>query len=339
MNIAIKLPNDLKERTLAFPLLHELVNKLKEGLEEDEILKVHLISLAEGIDVLNLLPFEAFYHELQEDDVKSVFSIHRACSNMKINQLDYFISTTESFVDASIGKNLGAKISIGFAVGKNGWLLEKKITKMAGDHKSNQMFRLIKGVLDEVPPMEKVSSRQLPAIYDDFEENPYIVLNLDIIDGEVNSEWQELVELVVGKKFVLMCAELGLDDQQEFLQEYISKLSRKNTYKAFVYDSNITFAKLISYSAGFVTHDSPLVNIASYCGCTVLFINRKENLSITGPRYFTGEVLSYSKYDPEFRGEQGHNYGRVFDEIVKYIEANTEVKNDSEKAEKETTSD
>ncbi len=321
MNIAIKLPNSLKERTLAFPLLHTLVEKLKEKLAEDEILKVHLLSLGEGIDVLNLLPFDAFYHELEEDDVKSVFSIHRACANLKIDQnIDFFISTTESFVDVSIGKNIGAKESIGFAVGKNGWLLNKKVTIMANDHKSNQMYRLIKGVINEIPPMETVQCRELAPTYSDWKENPYVVINLDLLDGEVNPEWKEFVDLFVGKRFIFMCSEIPEDQQQEFLEEYIATLPRKNTYKLFVYESNIDFGKLISYALTFITHDSPLVNIASYCKCHVFLLNIKENLNITGPKYFPGEVWSFNLSDPVYGQGDRHNYTKIFDELVVFIE-------------------
>ena len=40
--------------------------------EDDEILNIHLISLKKDIDILNLLPFRAYYHELEEEDVIKV---------------------------------------------------------------------------------------------------------------------------------------------------------------------------------------------------------------------------------------------------------------------------
>ena len=36
-------------------------------------------------------------------DLKTIFSAHRACVQLKIDYTDIFVSTTESFVDATIG--------------------------------------------------------------------------------------------------------------------------------------------------------------------------------------------------------------------------------------------
>jgi len=320
MNIAIKLPNDLREKVLTFPFLHTLHEQLKLQLEEGEQLIIHLISLKSDIDVLNLLPFHAYYHQLEKDDLKSVFTIHRACSNFNMNTIDCFISTTTSFIDASIGKTLRAKTTIGYETGKNGWVLNKKIKLISGGHKSEQVYILLKGILDEIPSMPFVESRILEPTYLDHRENPYIVINIDYLSGEPNPEWFEFIEFFVNKRFVFMASDVHLDDQKEKLEEFIEKLPRKNTYKVYEYDSNISFAKLVSYSMGFVTHDSPLVNIASYCNTLVFLINIKENLKLYGPEFFNGEVWNFSLNDPNYTSGNKHDYSKIFDELFNYID-------------------
>jgi ADP-heptose:LPS heptosyltransferase len=302
MNIAIKLPNDLNERVLTFPLLHTLHKELSVKLEEEEALNIHLISLKKGIDVLNLLPFHAYYHELEEEDIKSVFSMHRACVNLKIETLDVFISTTDSFVDASIGKNYSAEKRIGYAIGKNSWFLNKKISKLAGQHFSSQTYELLKGVFEEVPPIRNVYSRELPTAYADWNENPYTIINLDVVGKEINPEWKDFLDLFTNKNFVLMASELDFEngDEIEMFQTFLESLPEKNTYKTFDYRSNIEFGKLVSYCTAFVSSDSPLVNIAAYCGAQIFHLHSKGKLNQFGPNYFIAEVRNFSITDPMF---------------------------------------
>ncbi|MBT4792914.1 MAG: hypothetical protein HON90_15165 [Halobacteriovoraceae bacterium] len=330
MNIAIKLPNDVRERVLTFPFLHVLVKKIKEKMDEDQILNLHLISLKDGIDVLNLLPFHAYYHELEAEDLKTIFTMHRACANFKIYHLDYFISTTDSFVDASIGKNLGAEKKIGYALGKNGWFLNTKIPKLNGRHISEQVFELLKGVFEEIPNLSSVYSRNMPAVYADWNENPYMLINLDLTkDGEVNPEWKDFVDLFTNKSFVFMCESIPEFEQEEILNGFIKSLPAKNNYKIFVYKSNIEFGKLISYAMGFVTNDSPLLNIASYCGSQVFLLNKNENLQVCGPAYSLGEVRNFSVKDPLYSQGGDFNYAKIFDDLHDFIEKKTKGTEDA----------
>lgn len=327
MNIAIKLPNNLSERTLAFPFLHSLHKFLSANLEEDETLNFHLISLKEGIDVLNLLPFKAYYHELEPEDVKSIFSIHRACMNFKIESLDIYISTTDSFVDASIGRNYGAVSRIGFSSGKNGWFLNKKVSKLNGQHLSFQIYELLKPLTEEVPPIPNVYSRELPFVFADWNENPYIVINLDLIENKINPEWKSFVELFTNKHFVFMCSNLdkGNVDQVDEFDLFIKSLPSKNTYKTFDSKSSIEFGKLISYCLCFISGDSPLVNIAAYCGAQIFHLHSKENLVQFGPGYFIAEVRHFSLTDPMFGSGGKFNYSKIFDELYAFIHEKTKI--------------
>ena len=57
--IVVKLPFDLQERILCFPLLHKIREKYPKA-------EIHFISPKKEIEVLNLLPFTAYYHEVEE---------------------------------------------------------------------------------------------------------------------------------------------------------------------------------------------------------------------------------------------------------------------------------
>lgn len=326
MNIVIKLPNDLEERVLTFPFLHVLIKILKEKCEEDETLNVHIISLTDNIDVLNLLPFQAFYHEVESEDLKSIFSVHRSCMNLKIDKTDIFISTTDSFVDASIGKNLFAQKKIGFNHGKNNWFFTDKISRLEGRHFSEQIFELLSPFVEEMPKIPTTYSRELAPYYADWSEFPYVVVNLNLLNGEINSEWENFFQLFNNKTFVLMCTDGGENIQKELLTDYVLTLSDKNTYRIFEYSSSIDFGKICSFSLCFISHDSPLINIASYCGASIFHLSTRTDLQTRGPLYFVGDIRYFSKKDPLFSKEGDFNYSKIFDELYEYIEQRMKAK-------------
>ena len=320
MNIAIKLPNDLNERVLCFPFLHVLNKELTKKLEEDEFLNLHLICIKDDIEVLNLLPFQAYYHELEPEDLKTIFSVHRACMNFKIDKIDTFISLTESFVDASIGKNLFAEDKIGYAIGQNKWVLNKRISKLKGRHVTEQTFQFLTEFVDELPSIPQVFSRDIPPFYADYHENPYAVLNLDLKSEKILQEWEDFFDLYVNQNFVFIYKE----EQKELLEEYIKKLPKKNSYKTFKLDSYIDFGKLISYAKVFITYDGAFLNIAAYCGAKVLHLHEKMNLQVCGPQFFGADVRTFSLSDPGFKADNGFNYSKIFDEIYQILDDKSE---------------
>lgn len=325
MNIAIKLPNNLDEKLLTFPFLHCLEKILKDELEEDEVLNIHLISLKDHIDALNLLPFKAFYHEVESDDLKTIFSAHRACMNFKMDNIDVFISTTDSFVDASMGKNIGAKKKIGFALGKNTWFLTDKISKLGGRHFTEQVFELLRPFCEnELPEIPNVNSREMPPAFADWRENPYIILNLDLKGDEVNPEWDDFFDLFVNKSFLLICSEAKPDEQKSILEEYIRKLPKKNSYKVHEHGSHIDFGRLVSYCRIFISHDSPLINMAAYCGARVFHLNTKSKIQTMGTQYFPSDVRFFSLSDPSYKQGPSLNYTKIFDELYNQIEGKEE---------------
>lgn len=322
MKIAVKLPNELSERILAFPFLHGLnkyIKKRQEVLGEEEKIELHLVCIKSNIDVLNLLPFSAFYHELENDDAKSIFTMHRAIVNSKLDNIDIFISCTESFIDASISKNLRAQQSIGLAIGKNKFFFNKKITHLKGQHQSDIYYNLLKGLLDtELPPVPTTYSREVTPYFPDWSERPYLFLNLDLVDNELNPEWKDLFDLFEGLHIVLMSDQLDINVQGERLKDYIKGCDNKNTYEVFEYEDNIKFAKIVAFATTFISCDSALVNLSSYIGAHTFWLNKSFDLNKT-PTYSIGETRHFNLQNPELKSDENINYTLIFDEIFNFV--------------------
>lgn len=325
MNVAIKVPNDVKGKVLSFPFIHKFVKEINKKLDEEEnedVLHLHLISSDNGIDVLNLLPFEAYYHEIESTELKTVFTIHRACMNLNLENVDLFISTTDSFVDASIGKNLKAKVSAGFAGGKNNFLLHKKIPKPVGIHESTKMYQLLKTIIDgDLPEIRNVCAREVSPLFSDWSSDPYFVINLSLKGKEIHPEWKELIDLFENKKVILMSDSIEEDFHKSTINEYIKTLSNKNTYEVYQETGHINFAKLISYAWCFISEDSGLVQVASYCGAQIYHLSRKEYSKNYDSRYFMGIHNIYAINDNKYSSSSDFEYDKVFDEIYKFIES------------------
>jgi hypothetical protein len=325
MNIAIKVPNDVRGKILSFPFIHKLVKEVNKKLNEEEsedVLTLHLISSDNGIDVLNLLPFEAYYHEIEASELKSIFTIHRACMNLNIENIDLFISTTESFVDASIGKNLKATTSAGFAGGKNNFLLNQKIPKPTGVHESTKIYQLLKTIVDgDLPEIPNVCSREVNPFFEDWSSEPYFVINLSLKGKEIHPEWIELIGLFENKRIVLMCDSVEENFQESTVNDFIKSLSNQNTYEFYDHTNHINFAKLISYCWCFISEDSDLVSVASYCAARVYHLSRKDYSKNFDSRYFYSDHNAYSLNDSEFSSKGDFEYGKIFDEVYDYVES------------------
>ena len=325
MNVAIKVPNDIRGKILSFPFIHKLVKEINKKLDEEEsedVLLLHLISSDNGVDVLNLLPFDAYYHEIEASELKTVFTIHRACMNLNLEKVDLFISTTDSFVDASIGKNLKATVSAGFAGGKNNFLLNKKIPKPTGIHESTKIYQLLKAVVDgELPAIRNVCAREIPPLFDDWNTDPYFVINLSLKGKSIHPEWKELIDLFENKRIILMSDSMEEYLHKSTINEYIKTLSNKNIYEVYEETGHIHFAKLISYSRCFVSEDSGLVQVASYCGTRVFHMSRKYYSKNFDSRYFLGSHHIYAINDGQFSLKGDFDYGKIFDEIYDFVES------------------
>lgn len=319
MNLAIKVPNELGEKVLSFPFLHKLVKELQKKFEEElegEVLNLHLLSTNKSIDVLNLLPFHAYYHELDEADLKSVFTVHRACTNLLVENIDIYLSLTESFVDASIGKNLKAKKNIGFNISKNNFFLNQKNILNSQEHFSKRLFTHWPSFFGkgegEVP---SVCSRELTPFVPNWNEEAYFIVDLTIKNNFIDEEWKELIDLFEHKKLYLMCSELEPDLQSSMVTDFIKTLSKSNQYVFFEYKSHIDFSKLTAYSKAFISENSGLIKLASYVGAYSFYLNKTSETKLKDCRFFYGEVENFVKEGSIF------NYAKIFDRIYAYIDS------------------
>jgi ADP-heptose:LPS heptosyltransferase len=330
MNIAIKLPDSLKDKVQTYPALHALIKHYKKMIEdknaeikdevEHETLNIHLLSTKESIEVLNLLPFMAYYHELEDEDVKTVFSIHRGIVNSKLESADIFISMTESFVDASIGKNLKASQRVGFALGKNKFFFTDKVSLLKGRKKSEQYFELLRPLIEKFPEkISNVCSKEMQPYYEDWSENPYVIVSLPVAGNEIQPLFTELFDLCEGVNFVLMAHDLEDDIYKESMEKYIKTLNFKNTYKIFDSKSIIDFAKAIYNCWTYITMDSDLFQVAAYCGANIHHLYSDNHYQNYGSDYFYAETRQFNLKEDQYKGADGIQYNLIFDEIISYI--------------------
>ena len=328
MKIAIKLPDSLDQRVLTFPFLHSLkryLDRQLEQMDEDACYEIHLIANEQYIDVLYLLPFDAFYHEMSDDDLRTVFSVHRAIKNSKMEGIDTFICMTESFVDASIGKNLMASQTVGFNIGKIKFLFKAKVTYLKGQHQSDRYYQLLRGVCEsELPVIPDIYSRELSPFYNDWPDSSYTFINLDVKNNEINEVWKDFFALFKGQRFVLMCDGLDKNYQKDKIQDYLKDLNDNNEYRIFEYQSNIDFGKIVSFSKTFITSDSSLVHVASYVGAHTFWLNKRPNRN-TFPIYSIGQIRTFYLNEPQYKDSSGVNYDPIFDEVYAFIAAKSDL--------------
>jgi len=327
VNLVVKVPDDIRERLCSFPFLQALIKGLRKRIEarskelpdeEIESFTVHLICLKEGLEVLNLLPFKAFYHEVEPEDLKTIFTAHRAVKNMKIERADTFISLTESFVDASLGKALGAAEKIGLNIGKNSFFFSKKSSLLKGRHLTERLHGMLELVLGEEAPEEpqKGYCRHLDPLWDDWNERPYTVINLPVDSGQVREQYSELFDLIEDEKFVFLTEG---EENILTLNDWAKSLSQKNEYIIFEVDDLIKFSKLVAHARLFISEDSALVNIAAYCGAQIFYLRKKDPISKAGPLYFLGDVRYFDLNEPLYKEGGEVAYSKIFDELLFFL--------------------
>lgn len=323
MNVAIKLPNSFEEKLGLFPFLHAVNDYFSRYLKEDEVLNLHLIAMKRDIDILNLLPFKAYYHELELEDVKNVLNAHRACAQFKIENLDFFFSTTESFVDASFGKILNSKMSIGYSLLWNNFFLDKKVL-LNGLRYTDKALPLLGSVIEEgqvLPRLRSVFSRELEGLKLRFSPRNYCVVNLTSKAGTIDPVWKEVFDLVQGANFVLLCSDLSEVQSEIELKDFVKGLSEKNQYEIFYDRSHIKFAKLVSLSYGLVTRWNNFSLNAHYCGAKILLMEDTMNDEIV--KYFIGTIDLIVPAGIQPKSEK--YFSSIFDKMIEFIGEQTRI--------------
>lgn len=289
--IAIKLPFDLQERLLSFPLLHLIREKYPKA-------NIHFITPKKNIEVLNLLPFTAFYHEFDEDEIENVFDVHRYTVHAKIYNVDLFISLTNSFADACLGLGLRAKMRLGFSDNWKTLVLTHKTPRPVGHHITEDylaLYRLLPGVGE---PKIRAMSRDVKPVISEWDSLPYIAINLSPIRrAAIEDEMVELINYFENQRIVLFASE-DQDKAQHLIEPFLAKLNKKNIYINFVYKSWIDLAKMLAFSRGVITFNGPVASFAAYMGTRTFVLFDSENPQRTGPLYFMADVQMLNVNDP-----------------------------------------
>lgn len=326
MKIAIKLPESIADKISSFPFLFSLNEMLKKRFQEDESnhYQLHLIDVESSIDILNLLPFTAFYHSLELSDTKNVFSIHRAVAAMNISDIDVFITLTESFVDASIGKNLKAKRNIGFLVKKNTLLLNEKVPFIENKSKAFNYHEMLKYIFTEaqnIPDLPNIKSRKLDLDLK-AQAADYFMLDPDLDKEAINSEWSELFDYFQGIHCLLTVSTEDKDKAYGPVNDFIRNLSTKNTYSYLEYVSNIDMAKALCSSICLVTVNKNLALLNAFVGGKTFLVSDAK-IDMEEVSFLPGSIESVVK------GEK-FDYSLIFDPLFHYVDQTIKSKDASE---------
>jgi ADP-heptose:LPS heptosyltransferase len=290
--IAIKLPFDLQERLLTFPFLH-LIRDLYPNAE------IHFITPKWNIEVLNLLPFKAFYHEFEEDEIRTIFDVHRYTANSKIFNVDLFISLTNSFPDACIGLGLRAKKRVGFSDGWKAAVLNIKIKRPIGYHVSEDFIALYKELIGKnIDTKLKTISRELSPVIEEWDINPYIAINLSPLrDAIVGEELFELLNYFENQKIVLFASEEP-EKVRLLMEPSLANLPKKNQYVYFFQKDLIDLSKMIAFARGVISYNGPIVSLSAYIGTRTIGLFDSEDPQKSGPLCFFADFLIMSTTDP-----------------------------------------
>ena len=290
--IAIKLPFDLQERILAFPLLHKINEKYPTA-------EIHFITTKYQIEVLNLLPFKAYYHEIDEDEITTIFDVHRFSVTAKIYNIDMFISLTNSFSDACLGLGLRAKKRVGFSDGWKTLVLTHKTPRLMGHHVTEDYLALYRAMVEANVELKlKVISRELLPIIPEWDSLPYIAINLSPLrEAAIEEEMVDLINSFERQRIVLFASE----DQEKFqliIEPFLEKLSKKNTYINFIHKNWIEMGKMIAFSQGVITFNGPAASLSAYVGARTVILYDTEDPQRYAPFYFQAEILILGVNDP-----------------------------------------
>lgn len=299
--IAIKLPFDLQERVHTFPFLHALRDYYPEA-------EFHFITPKKNIEVLNLLPFTAFYHEFDDGEIKTVFDVHRFCAHMIIGNVDLFICLTNSFVDACLGIALRAKRRLGFGDGWKGMILTEKINRPIGHHFSedfNSLYNL--HTQKEVNTRLRVTSRELPLFKNDLEDSSYLAINLyPLRESLIADEWRELVGLFENQNIVFFTSD-EIEKILPHVELFMKQLPPHNQYSFAKTNNWIELGKLFAHARGVISYEGATPAIATYTGAQTIALYDREDAQKFGPFYFMADVMVCGVNDPTLVQTVGAN--------------------------------
>ncbi len=289
MNIAVKLPNNLEEIIYTFPFLHQLYE-----IHSEENVNIHLITACDNIAVLNLLPFKAFYYDLDQKDSESVIKVLRAYKNSKLNlqRYDFYISLTNLKSDVLLGKILRAKKLVAFDDVGFDFLVSEKIHRLKGRKTVEQYFKLLsvfdKNINENI--IKNIASKEFKVDLEKELES-YILIDANILVGD---DWLDFFEMFELNK-ILILGDVPL---------------AYNMYTSIENRNDIELAKLIYLSKGYITNSYEKSLISSYVGVPCFYLKEEERVE-TSFEFYIGKVYDINPSNEDI--------GVVFDMIYEKL--------------------
>lgn len=326
IKIAVKLPESLKEVMLAFPFLHSLNEKLKPGY-------LHLIGPEECLPLLSLLPFNPFFHSYADEDYKNFLDVHRYCVDQKdLSHADTFFALEDEPKMQFMSMCFRAKSRVGF---DNSWgKLFLNIKEIPGDglHQSERYLKLLSSLTDiDYQNTSKVGSKKFKPRIADWEESPYIVVDLpyDRINNEIPPDWIEFVDFLEKRKVLLTCSEAAPENRKEILDRFIEELKMPVDIHAYLFNDFTEFANIVAFSKGVIVKNNVLSHVAAYVNAPTIILFEKGVPKHEAPLYFKGKINIHSIDDTSLLKTPGvvsedkltkFDLGKLFDKSLSFFE-------------------
>lgn len=290
LSIVVKLPMSVEDRLHTFPALHLIRESFPSAV-------IHFVTPKHQMEILYLLPFKAFYHEWDENEIKTPMDVHRFCANMKIGIVNIYLSFTDTLNDACLGQFLRANRRIGFASGVKSFFYTIPIKRPINYHRGEEFLGVYKTLTNNsIADDLKVNSREMDNFYPDGA--PYVAVDLYPLDPEENEEdWIKYFSFFEGKQFVLF-ASAETEKSAWHIQNLVPKLSTRNTYKILIYKNWIELGRVLSQARGVICNLGSVALLSTYAGTATIIMVGSEDPKLSAPFYFFADWLLLDTKDP-----------------------------------------
>jgi hypothetical protein len=288
--IAIHLPHLLERRVLSFPFIH----LIRESYPKAEI---HLLCERHGLDILPSIPFEAFYHEYESADFRSIFHIHRLVKSWPIVEFDKFYSLESGFKSAFLGFILRAKTRIGFVAPWVKWFYLKTIESNLKDHWSDETFKFYEEATQlKVPAKFQVNGKRYTPYYQHLDR--YIVIDVyPFSPGQLDEFWIPFIEMSENRTFVFFSSE-EIEKGSLLIEQLIPRLSLKNKYYHFINSQKFELMQMLTHSQGLIAREGYVTLLHCYLGGNALIIFEEQDPRLSSPFYFCSDWQMIDLSDP-----------------------------------------
>jgi ADP-heptose:LPS heptosyltransferase len=282
LKIVVRLPDDDHRRLMALPFLHALKEKEPEA-------QIHLFSSEENIEILSLLPFDAFVHPVKKEEYEKAADTFRLGRlNSQMRDVDLYFGLEPRFHDSFFGFVIQAKKRIGFAADMKKMMFTDFIPWEEANHPAANYLKLL-GLHtgEDHREMKNVFSKELEPLVPESEQ-PFLVLNLSLDElGSVDVRWKEMLELLKGNNIFTFLE--GVEDQKalelvgqtlhEWGIDYAKPVGLAHPYQV---------ARLMYQAQLVVSFDSYLLHMANYLAVPAIGIYQTDQAATKAPLYFGG---------------------------------------------------